>query len=503
MSRPDAPPPIRWITRTLEDQGFETWAVGGAVRDALQGNPSADWDLATRARPEQVQRLFPRTVPVGIDHGTVGILDRQGTLHEITTFRRDVETTGRHAVVSYSDSLVEDLARRDFTINAVAWHPLREEWADPYGGRQDLADGLLRTVGRPDLRFAEDYLRVLRALRFAGRFRLRIDPGTWRALVEAVPGMGRLSAERIREELEKVLGSVEPPSRALSLYAASGALAFLYPELEALVGLEPAAPEGSSPGKQALHASGDGVAVDLWTRSLAAADLAPLNHPELRFAALLHEVGRPQLDAAEGDSSPAGAGSELAAREDRDSGVPAGMVERAEWRVAGLLTRLRSSRARTRSVSAWVGGVADVPAPDAPAALLRGWLSRLGRDQAPGAIRLIAIVGRARGAVTSSAIGSGVRTGGGPSAADMARLVRRLRSELRADTPLEESDLAIDGRDLIRMGYRPGPEFGQVFRSLLELVIVDPAANVRDLLADRAAQMLDSMAVRGGGGRDE
>ncbi|MDX1493489.1 MAG: CCA tRNA nucleotidyltransferase, partial [Longimicrobiales bacterium] len=199
--RPDAPPAVRWITRTLEEAGYETWAVGGAVRDALREQPSGDWDLATRARPRQVRKLFRRTVPIGIDHGTVGILARDGTMYEITTFRKDVETDGRHAVVEFADRVEDDLARRDFTVNAMAWHVLREELLDPHGGVDDLRKGVLRTVGAPGDRFREDYLRILRALRFAGRFGLEVEPETWAAARELAENLTKLSPERIREEL--------------------------------------------------------------------------------------------------------------------------------------------------------------------------------------------------------------------------------------------------------------------------------------------------------------
>ena len=181
MSRLEASAPqaVQWIVRELDKAGHDTWAVGGAVRDMLLERPSDDWDLATSARPEQVRKVFRRTVPLGVDYGTVGVLSRNGTLYEVTTFRRDVETDGRHAVVSFADTIEEDLARRDFTINAVAWHPLRWDLVDPFGGVDDLQNCVLRTVGVPEERFREDYLRILRALRFAGLFNLEIERETW------------------------------------------------------------------------------------------------------------------------------------------------------------------------------------------------------------------------------------------------------------------------------------------------------------------------------------
>ena len=184
------------IARRLEEAGHEAWCVGGAVRDSLLGGEQKDFDLATSATPEQVQRLFKRTVAVGVKYGTVGVFDGDRVLHEVTTFRHDVRTDGRHAEVAFGVSLDEDLARRDFTVNAIAFHPLRGEWKDPFGGAEDLGRRRLRAVGDPAARFREDYLRVLRALRFAARLDFVIDPPTWEAACAAAGGLGQLSAER-------------------------------------------------------------------------------------------------------------------------------------------------------------------------------------------------------------------------------------------------------------------------------------------------------------------
>ena len=330
---PTAPPAVEWIARTLEDAGFETWAVGGAVRDVLLGLESSDWDLATRARPEQVRRLFKRTVPIGIEHGTVGVLARDGTMYEVTTFRRDVETDGRHATVEFADRLDDDLSRRDFTINAVAWHPLRDELHDPHGGVDDLEQGLLRTVGRPADRFAEDYLRVLRGLRFAGRFELVIDTPTWSALCAATARLRLLSPERIREELLKILGLDARPSRALSLYAASGVLAELMPELEATVG----------------GAVRD-APVDDWSYTLLVVDALSLRRPATRLAALLQGLG------------PRGA--------------------------AQLLVRLRFSNAQADQGQRLAGAGLLPPSPASGAPELRRWLARVGPPNLPELARI-------------------------------------------------------------------------------------------------------------------
>jgi tRNA nucleotidyltransferase (CCA-adding enzyme) len=234
MTFPDSlpiPEDVLAIARTLEGAGFETWCVGGALRDALLGYRHADFDLATAATPDQVQALFKRTAPVGEKYGTVGVLDRKRQVHEVTTFRRDVATDGRHAVVSYGVSLEDDLARRDFTINAIAYHPLRHEWRDPFDGALDLQRRVVRAVGTPAQRFREDYLRILRAIRFAARFRFSIDPLTWQAAIDGAEGLGRLSAERVREEWFKGLVTAASIADLIRLWRESGAAARLIPEL--------------------------------------------------------------------------------------------------------------------------------------------------------------------------------------------------------------------------------------------------------------------------------
>jgi tRNA nucleotidyltransferase/poly(A) polymerase len=333
---PPAPPAVRWLAGTLEDAGYETWAVGGVVRDVLMDRPSGDWDFATRATPKQVRKLFRRTVPIGVEHGTVGVLARDGTMYEVTTFRRDVETDGRHAVVSFADTIEEDLGRRDFTINAVAWHPLREELFDPFGGVDDLEAGILRTVGAPEERFREDYLRILRALRFAGLFRLDIEKSTWTAMCDLVEHLSALSAERVREELLKVLGADPSPGHALDLYARSGALGVLYPELEALRSGPSAVP-----------------GVDRWLLSVATVGQLPPGRPLLRLAALLKELDSPAA--------------------------------------AGLLLRLRLSNAQVDETAFRVGA-APLPDSDGNDREFRRWLSASG----PGRLAALARLDLAR-----------------------------------------------------------------------------------------------------------
>ncbi len=429
--RPSAPPAVRWIARTLEEAGHDTWVVGGAVRDVLRGLPSVDWDLTTRARPGQVRRLFHRTVPIGVEHGTVGVLSRDGTLYEVTTFRRDVETDGRHAVVSFAETVEEDLARRDFTINAIAWHPLRDELLDPFGGIGDLQEGVLRTVGTPANRFAEDYLRVLRALRFAGRFRLRIHADTWSALVSSADRLPGLSAERIREELVKILAADRTPSIALDLYRTSGALGVLFPELAALVG------EDGTGGAGA------------WATALSVLDRLPPGYPFQRLAALLWEL---EAEAA-----------------------------------LAVLMRLRLSKVQVDET------LRRATAPSLPPAVaddeaFRRWLSAVG----PRRLSAIARLELARAEVPERA--------GGKETAEVITSWRRAREVRATHPPLEVGDLAFDGRDLIRMGYKPGPRFGELLDRLLSWVLEAPARNRTEVLEERAGEIardLDMEVRRG------
>ncbi len=227
------PSEVLKIARKLEDAGFETWCVGGAIRDNLLGVANHDFDLTTSAPPAEVQKVFTRTVPVGIEHGTVAVFDGTNQPHEVTTFRKDIHTDGRHAVVEFGVSLMDDLARRDFTINAIAYHPIRHEWRDPFQGEQDLERKLIRSVGDPNWRFQEDYLRILRALRFSARFEFRIHARTLEAAKANAQGLAQLSAERVRDEWFKGLKTAKKMSRLVTLWRDVGATRIWLPELGA------------------------------------------------------------------------------------------------------------------------------------------------------------------------------------------------------------------------------------------------------------------------------
>jgi tRNA nucleotidyltransferase (CCA-adding enzyme) len=428
----NAPAAVHEIAEKLEKAGYETWTVGGAVRDALLGYRVADWDLATRATPAEVRKVFKRTVPIGIEHGTVGVLASDGVMYEITTFRRDIETFGRHAVVEFADTIEEDLSRRDFTFNAIAWHPLRGELRDPYNGFDDLRNALLRTVGEPRERFAEDYLRVLRALRFAGHFVLHIHPDTWEALRNATLFLSELSAERVREELWKVFTKTRHASATLKLYAESDALRVLYPEVQAVVDLES---ETGAP---------------LWTHTLAAIDTLPITRPLLRAALLLHAVGAPTAKVKD---------------------------LRGQWRFVGheilgartaeeLLRRLRASNADIEKIEHLLRMQSELFPPDASSGVVRRWLVEIGVANARDFFRFR--IAHARGS--------------GSAGFDLVERWRHAHRVILDHPTLTTSELAINGRDLKALGLDPGPRFGEILDALLLRVLEDPNLNDRDTL---------------------
>ncbi len=345
------PPAFLDIARTLESRGFEAWAVGGAVRDEVLGRlqpdqdstkaARADWDLATNARPDQVRAVFRRTIPIGVEHGTVGVLGGDETMYEVTTFRLDVETDGRHAVVEFADRIDDDLARRDFTINALAWRPATDELRDPFSGIRDLEQRVLRAVGEPAERFAEDYLRVLRGLRFAGCLGLQIESRTRAALYDAAGHLQRLSAERVREELMKVMADATP-SASLSLYAEVGALQPWYAEMAAA------------------------AADPRWEITLAGVDLIPATRVLLRLARWL-------IATAEEGETRAEKGGEL-------------------------VGRLRFSNADTRRVVHLLRHYPPILSPVDSAAELRQWLADTGAETVRDLYRLAFAEARAAGA---------------------------------------------------------------------------------------------------------
>jgi tRNA nucleotidyltransferase (CCA-adding enzyme) len=400
--------------------------VGGAVRDALLGHPHLDWDFATAATPAQVMGVFKRTVPVGIDFGTVGVFDSANTMHEVTTFRRDVNTDGRHAVVEFGASLDDDLARRDFTVNAMAYHPKTEELRDPFGGQIDLERGLIRAVGTAAERMREDRLRALRGIRFASRFAFHIEPETWAAIRDSAPHMGRLSPERVKQELEKTMEQVERPSVALEWWREAGFLSVLIP-------------------------------------AIAGA-------PAERFAA---------LDYLPRGSGEAGKGATL-------SRLAMLFFGEKETTAASVAKALRFSNADTAWIAAIAGARAELGyAIDAAvhvgmpgAGDMRRWVARIGRMRTETFFTLNAALWRARLAINENA----------ELEARLDAVTREAVAVAFRD-PIEIADLAVDGEDLLKAGIPNGPRMGQTLHALLDRVIADPATNTPAKLLEIAKSL--------------
>jgi tRNA nucleotidyltransferase (CCA-adding enzyme) len=431
-SRIVAPDAVRELAEKLERAGYETWCVGGAVRDALLGHAHLDWDLATSAHPNEVRKVFRRTVPVGIEFGTVGVFDRDGRMHEVTTFRRDVRTDGRHAVVEFGASLQDDLARRDFTINAIAYSPSRNEVRDPYGGAEDLVRGVVRAVGTARDRMQEDRLRALRALRFAGRFGFRIEPETWRAIVESAPHLRRLSRERVKQEIEKTVDQVAKPSLTFRLWREAGAFRTLIPELADVSDVALAAVDAICVPDAAADRPG---APSL---ARARADRRRL----LRIALLFVE-----LEVTHADKT-------LRA------------LRFSNQQVAQIVHLLRTWHSLGDELTHSLAGAGPlIPA------VLRRWASVAGRPAFPLLIRLAAARWASRRAHGLAA----------PSEAVVRRFYAQgVRTAYRDSIAV--ADLAIDGDDLVAAGIAPGPEIGQILGALRDAVLEDPSRNTRDAL---------------------
>jgi tRNA nucleotidyltransferase/poly(A) polymerase len=445
------PPPVRRAMETLRSAGHEVALVGGTLRDRLRDRQHElrDWDMATAAGPEVVAGLFPGSTWLN-RFGTVTLAGTPTI--EITTYRaeRGYRDRRRPDEVRFGVTLDEDLARRDFTINAVAWVPTdlaagRGVVHDPFGGVADLAAGVLRAVGDPGERFAEDALRLVRGVRFAGRFGLAIDPATATAMHDTAPTIGTVSGERLRDELLRMLRSDEepwhdaPPSSALRLMETFGLLSHVLPELAALRGV----PQGKPlPGDALDH-------------SLRTLDALPVDDPILRLAGLLHDLGKARTLADGHFHGHEEVGAELAAL---------------------VLARLRLPLDDAACVTHLVRQHMFAYAPDWTDAAVRRFVRRVGREALDDLFALRAADNAA----------SGVDE---PETGGLDELRRRIAA-IASEAPLETRQLAVDGFDLQEaLGLPPSPEIGRLLGELLEATIEDPSLNERAALIGLARRL--------------
>ncbi|MBK6512829.1 MAG: HD domain-containing protein [Polyangiaceae bacterium] len=442
------PEDVAFLVRRLRERGKRGWIVGGCVRDLLRGKEPKDWDVATDARPQEVKRFFSRVIDTGIAHGTVTVLVEHRP-YEVTTLRGEgAYSDGRRPdKVEFVDDIVADLARRDFTFNAIALDPIDGHVIDPFGGQADLTRGVLRAVGDARERFAEDGLRVLRAARFSATLEVKIDEDTERAMGSAASHdtFKKVSQERVRDEWMKSM-SAERPSVAFDAMLRTGLLAITCPELVESVGCE----------QNRYHA------FDVWGHAMACLDAA---EPDalLRLSALLHDVGKPRSRAFS----------------DKTNDYTFYDHERIGAQIADpILQRLKFSNDERAKVVSLVRHHLICYSPDWTDAAVRRWLRRVGTDLAPLLYRL----GRAD-----------VRGKGRPADADLNNideLERRASELLASGAALSTRDLQLKGGDLMKeLSIAPGPVVGKILERLLELVTDEPTANEREALLAEARRL--------------
>ena len=429
------------IVRRLREHGFTAYFAGGCVRDALRGAPVKDIDVATSATPEQVAALFPaQSVGVGKSFGVMLVL-QGGVPYDVATFRTDGGyQDGRHPESVAYDTAEHDAQRRDFTVNALFYDPLEARVIDYVGGLADLRAGLLRTVGDPLRRFREDRLRLLRAVRFAAVCGWAIEPATWAALRAEAPALPCVSAERIRVEFIRTLTEAPKPSHALGLLAEGGLLAAFLPELLALRGC---------PQDPRWHPEGD-----VWAHTAKMLDLAPPppRDPALVWAILLHDIGKPAtLQTTPG---PDGAPRH---RTPNHAAVGAEMAE-------PILRRLKESRALIEPVVAAVRNhMQFVELPRMREANVRKMLGRPTMPLELALHRLDCLASHGK--------------------LDLYELAQRRLAEFAAEPILPPR--AVTGRDLLALGFAPGPALGALLDRLYARQL--EGAGRDDLLREAAA----------------
>lgn len=455
------PDPALAIIDELHAAGHAAFIVGGSLRDALLGRTPADWDMATDARPDRLVALFPGAVYEN-RFGTVAVR-RDRDVFEITTFRteHDYADFRRPHRVEFGEKVGEDLARRDFTVNAMAWGRAASgdgdggddarpnSLLDPFDGLADLVPGRLRAVGDPDARFREDALRMVRAVRLAATLDFEIEPATLAAIARNAALVGHLSGERVGAELGKLLGAPRP-SVGLRLAQATGLLAVISPELAAQRGIA----QDKIPGE------------DLWDHTLRSVDAAPADRPVVRLAALVHDIGKPST-LSDG-------------RFHQHDLVGARLAD-------DLLRRLRYPRTAAEEVTHLVRHHMFPVDPDATDAAIRRFIKRIGKAELDAMFALR----------RADDIGSGMA----PDDPDLVAFRARIDRELEAEAALDRYALAIDGTDLMReLDLVPGPRLGWIIDGLVDAVIADPALNERGSLLLLAQGMLADMDADTGAG---
>lgn len=416
----------------LRDSGYEAYIVGGAVRDLVMGCIPSDFDMATDAAPDQIVPLFAKTVPTGLRYGTVTVICGDGNSIEVTSYRADGSyNDGRHPEeVRFGVTLVEDLSRRDFTINAMAFDPIEGRIVDPFGGSADIKAGVIRTVGEPAERFGEDKLRMVRAVRFASRFGFTIDTATRDAAVKMAEGLRQVSIERIREEFTKILLH-EKPSKGVELLREIGLIKVMLPELL----------QGYDMSQNKYHA------FTVYEHTLAALDSVPPT-PELRWGALLHDIGKPKSKK----------GTHFYGHEE----LGAAMAKE-------ILTRYRFPARFIGKVVHLIRHHLILYRPDWSDAAIRRFIQWVGKDNVPDMLALY----KADTMAKSKELLITPR---------YTEFERRINEMLEKEFPLSLGELAINGNNVVRLLGGAGPEVGKAMEWLLARVTENPSLNSPETL---------------------
>jgi tRNA nucleotidyltransferase (CCA-adding enzyme) len=427
------------LCRKLRDGGQRAWIVGGSLRDLLLGRQPGDWDIATDARPDRVKNLFRRVIDTGIAHGTVTVLWK-GDSYEVTTLRGEgAYSDGRRPdSVLFIDDLDDDLGRRDFTVNAIAYDPLDDRLEDPFGGLEDIRARRLRAVGDPGLRFGEDGLRVLRAVRFAATLQFELEENTLASIPGALDRYARVSHERVRDEWLKLM-KAPAPSVGFELMRSTGILQVTCPQLLEQVGC----------AQNRCHA------FDVWTHTMRCLDFTPPD-AVLRLAALFHDLGKPRSRAVS----------------EKTSDYTFYNHERigAEMADAWLQDYRFSNQERERVVHLIQNHLICYTENWTEAAVRR-FIRRAGADEVPDLLAL----GRA------DLLAKGVDARDDIEGLD--RLAERVSAVVAQGSALSVGQLVIDGNDVMRrLGVPPGPLVGEVLRKALDRVLEDPGLNRRETL---------------------
>ena len=450
------PEDVRAICQRLKERGHKAYIVGGCVRDLLLGKEAADWDVTTDAKPEQVVKIFPRVIPTGMQHGTVTVL-MHGKHYEVTTFRGEgAYSDGRRPdKVEFVSDIVADLARRDFTVNAIALDPNDGHVIDPYDGRKDLGRRVIRAVGVPLERFREDGLRVLRAARFSATLEFDLDPETEKAIEPSLDVYKKVSQERVRDEWVKAM-KARRPSRAFDLMRTSGILAITCPELLEGVGME----------QNKWHG------YDVWRHGMECMD-GCAGDPVLRIAALLHDVGKPRTRAFS----------------DKTQDWTFYEHERIGAEIADpICQRLRFSNDERARIVHLVRNHLFHYTSEWSDASVRRFIKRIGKERLEDLFALNEADVRAKGRDATPDLGAleGLK-------AHIARVIAQ-------GAALSTRDLAIGGRDLMsELGLLPGPIIGRTLAALLEEVLADPGKNQRDTLLAMAKKLVENERGEAGG----